>query len=69
MRAVIRVLKAIYTFFAGDAIILIAVVLAFAAAFTLARVLESNTLAVVAFLVLIVGGLTVTLARERMGRR
>ena len=69
MRAVLRVLKAIYSFFAGDAIILSAVVIAFAAAFTLARVLESNALAKVAFVVLIVCGLTATLARERMGRR
>ncbi len=69
MRAVLRALKATYTFFAGDAIILIAVVIAFAAAFTLARVLESHALAVVAFMVFIVGGLTATLARERAGRQ
>ncbi len=68
IRAVLRGLKAVYNFFAGDAFILASVVLAFASAFLLARVANQNVLAVVAFILLIVAGLTSTLARERMGR-
>lgn len=68
IRAVLRGIKAVYNFFAGDAIILVAVVLAFAAAFAIARVLRANALGAAAFLLLIVAGLTATLARERMSR-
>ena len=68
IRAVLRGLKAVYNFFSGDAIILGSVVLAFAAAYAIARVLSVNGLAAAVFLVLIVAGLVTTLARERAGR-
>ncbi len=71
MNRILGVLNAAYRFFAGDAIILTAVVIAFVAAYLLEVTVapSSRHLAAGAVLVaLIVLGLIVTLARERAGR-
>jgi hypothetical protein len=63
-----RGLKATYNFFAGDAILLVAVALAFLLAFALERAELPNTLIAVLFVACIVSGLVTTLARELRGR-
>jgi hypothetical protein len=68
MNAIVRGLKATYNFFAGDAILLIAVALAFLLAFALERASLRNELVAVVFVACIVGGLVTTLARELHGR-
>ncbi|HEY7092416.1 MAG TPA: hypothetical protein VH393_04515 [Ktedonobacterales bacterium] len=68
MNAIVRGLKATYNFFAGDAILLVAVALAFLLAFALERASLPNALVAVLFVACIVGGLVTTLARELRGR-
>ena len=69
MNALLRGIKATYNFFAGDAIILGAVALAFALGLFLERVVgAANVLVAVVFVLLIVLGLTLTLSREQRGR-
>jgi hypothetical protein len=68
MNAIMRGLKATYNFFAGDAILLVAVAVAFLLAFALERTTTPNALIAVLFVACIVGGLVTTLAREVRGR-
>jgi hypothetical protein len=68
MNAIVRGLKTTYNFFAGDAILLIAVAIAFLLAFALERANMPNALIGVVFVGCIVGGLVTTLAREVRGR-
>jgi hypothetical protein len=69
MTRVLKVLKATYLFFAGDAILLLAVLLAFGLAGLLGKVVQAPDLVVgIIFVALIVGGLTLTLSRELRGR-
>ncbi|HEX3270341.1 MAG TPA: hypothetical protein VHR15_06805 [Ktedonobacterales bacterium] len=68
MNAIVRGLKATYNFFAGDAILLVAVAVAFLLAFALERAEAPNPLIAVLFVACIVGGLVTTLARELRGR-
>jgi len=69
MNRIIGALKATYNFFAGDAIILGGVALAFIVGTLLVRVMNApNALAAIVFVALIVGGLVVTLGRELVGR-
>ena len=63
-------LLAAYNFFAGDAIILVAVPLAFIVAALLVAVVHApNVVAALVFVVLLVAGLATTLGREALGRR
>ncbi len=63
---IIRWLKALYDFFAGDPVILIGTGIAFAGAALLTRIPSSgNLVAALFFLVVIAGGLLTTLNRER----
>jgi hypothetical protein len=68
MSAILRGLKATYNFFAGDAILLVAVAIAFVLAFALERAKLPNELVAVVFVGCIVAGLVTTLARELHGR-
>ena len=68
MNAIVRGLKATYNFFAGDAILLAAVAVAFLLAFALARASVPNALIATLFVACIVGGLVTTLTRELRGR-
>ncbi|HEU5438779.1 MAG TPA: hypothetical protein VFU88_05780 [Ktedonobacterales bacterium] len=69
MNRIVGALKATYTFFAGDAIILGGVALAFIAGTLLVRVLQApNALSALVFVALIVAGLVLTLGRELRGR-
>jgi hypothetical protein len=69
MSRVTRAAKATYNFFAGDAIILTAVLVAFVVAALLARLAGvPNALIAVGFVALIVAGLVLTLSRELVGR-
>jgi F0F1-type ATP synthase assembly protein I len=68
LNAIVRGLKATYNFFAGDAILLIAVLVAFLLAFALERADLPNPLIAAIFVACIVGGLVTTLAREVRGR-
>ena len=68
MKEIVRGLKATYNFFAGDAILLVAVAIAFLLAFALERASLPNPLVAVVFVGCIVGGLVTTLARELRGR-
>jgi hypothetical protein len=68
LNAIVRGLKAAYNFFAGDAILLGAVAIAFLLAFALERTSLPNALIAVLFVACIVGGLVTTLARELRGR-
>jgi hypothetical protein len=62
---VVSAVKATYYFFAGDAIILCAVLLAFLLGFVLVHAVHApNPLVAVVFIALIVGGLVLTLRRE-----
>lgn len=70
MTRVIGVLKATYAFFAGDAILLAAVLLAFGLAALLGKAAHApNVLVAIIFIALIVGGLALTLGRELRGRQ
>lgn len=61
--------KAAYNFFAGDAIILTAVIVAFVAVGLLVNAAHApNVLDAIVFIALIVGGLATTLGREVAGR-
>jgi hypothetical protein len=65
MNRIVSAVKATYYFFAGDAIILCAVLLAFLLGYVLAHVAHApNPLVAVVFIGLIVGGLVLTLSRE-----
>ena len=67
---ILGVLKAAYNFFSGDAIILVAVIVAFVAGAILARQPGvANPIVAVVFIGIIVGGLVATLGRELAGRR
>ena len=68
MNAIVRGLRATYNFFAGDAILLVAVASAFLLAFALERAELANPLIAAIFVACIVGGLVTTLARELRGR-
>ncbi|HEY7356598.1 MAG TPA: hypothetical protein VH590_09035 [Ktedonobacterales bacterium] len=69
MNRVLGALKATYFFFAGDAILLVAVLLAFGVAALLGKVAQApNALVAILFIALIVGGLALTLGRELRGR-
>lgn len=69
MERVLGAIKATYNFFSGDAILLSAAVVAFALCLVLAQVAHApNPLVAVIFVVIIVGGLFVTLRREIAGR-
>lgn len=69
MNRVTGALKATYNFFAGDAIILIGVVLAFVIGALLLDLAKApNALAAVIFVAIIAGSLAVTLGRELAGR-
>ena len=69
MNRVTRAIKATYNFFAGDAIILSAVIIAFLVGAGLARAIHApNQLVAVLFVLLIIGGLATTLGRELAGR-
>lgn len=69
MNAILRGVKATYNFFSGDAIILTAVVIAFALGLFLDKVVRASTPVLAAVLiVLIVLGLALTLSREVRGR-
>ncbi len=65
MNRVVSAVKATYYFFAGDAIILSAVLLAFLLGFVLVHAVHApNPLVAVVFIALVVGGLVLTLSRE-----
>ncbi len=69
MNAVLRALKATYNFFAGDALLLAATALAFALGLLLLHTLAApNALVALLFVGCILGGLALTLYRERRGR-
>ena len=69
MKQVTNALKAIYFFLAGDMILLVAVLLAFALAALLGSVVHApNVLVACVLIALIVGGLALTLGRELRGR-
>jgi len=69
MDRVLGALKATYNFFSGDAILLSAAIIAFVLALLLARAVSApNALVAVLFVVIIIGGLVVTLGREIAGR-
>ena len=70
MSRITNALKATYYFFAGDAILLGAVAIAFALGTLLVRALKApNALVAVLFVACIVGGLATTLGRELHGRQ
>jgi hypothetical protein len=70
MQRAIGAVKAAYNFFAGDAVILTGVVLAFVAAYLLVRLAHANLFLVgVVFVGLILLGLTATLGHERESAR
>jgi undecaprenyl pyrophosphate phosphatase UppP len=69
MNRITGAIKATYTFFAGDMIILIAVIVAFILGALLYNVAHTpNPVTAAVFVAFIVGGLTVTLRRERGDR-
>ncbi len=69
MNRIVGILKSTYNFFAGDAIILGAVIIAFALAAILIRAAHApNALTGLLFIVCIVAGLVLTLSREVAGR-
>lgn len=69
MSRIRNALFAAYNFFAGDAIILVAVPLAFVCAWLLVNVFHApNVLAALVLIVLLVAGLATTLGREAAGR-
>lgn len=69
MNRITGALKATYYFFAGDAIILIGVILAFVVGALLLHVAKApNALSAVIFVAIIAGSLALTLGRELAGR-
>jgi hypothetical protein len=69
MNRILSALKATYNFFAGDAILVTAVALAFIVGALLIHVLNvPNALSAILFVAFIVGGLVTTLGRELRGR-
>ena len=69
MSRITGAVKAAYNFFAGDAILLVAVLAAFVIGGLLVRAVKApNVLVAVIFVALIVGGLATTLGRELRGR-
>jgi hypothetical protein len=69
MSRIVSFVRAVYNFFAGDAILLVAVAIAFALAFALGRVRGMPMVVpAVVFVAAIVGGLAMTLGREALGR-
>lgn len=69
MSRIMGAVKAAYNFFAGDAILLVAVLAAFVIGGLLVRAGKApNVLVAVIFVALIVGGLATTLGRELRGR-
>jgi len=69
MSRIMGAVKAAYNFFAGDAILLVAVLAAFVIGGLLVRAVKApNVLVAVIFVALIVGGLATTLGRELRGR-
>lgn len=69
MNAILRGVKATYNFFAGDAIILSAVVAAFVLGLFLSQAVHAdNVIVAIVFVLLIVLGLVMTLGREARGR-
>ncbi|HEY7347313.1 MAG TPA: hypothetical protein VH599_03260 [Ktedonobacterales bacterium] len=70
MKRLSSALKATYFFFAGDAILLAAVLLAFGLAAVLGKAAQApNVVVAILFIALIVGGLALTLGRELRGRQ
>ncbi|HKV83361.1 MAG TPA: hypothetical protein VJN88_02315 [Ktedonobacterales bacterium] len=70
MNRIMGILKATYNFFAGDAIILTAVIAAFVIGWLLVHAAKApNALIAVVFIVLILAGITTTLGRELAGRK
>jgi len=63
MKRFFRALLAVYNFFAGDAILLSGVIVAFGITFLLARI-ATNLIAILTFICVIVAALIVTLSRE-----
>lgn len=69
MNRVVGILKSTYNFFAGDAIILGAVVVAFVLGTILVHVAHApNVVSGLLFILCVAAGLTLTLAREVAGR-
>lgn len=69
MTRITRAAKAAYNFFAGDAIILSTVIIAFVVVGVLANAVHApNVLNAIVFIGLIVAGLATTLGREVAGR-
>lgn len=69
MNRVVGILKSTYNFFAGDAIILGAVAVAFALAAILVHAVNApNAVSAVLFILCIAAGLSLTLTREVAGR-
>lgn len=69
MSAIMGFLKSVYNFFAGDAILLVAVAIAFIVAALLTHVAHlTNMVTGVIFIAIIVAGLVATEARELAGR-
>jgi hypothetical protein len=69
MNRVLGALKATYNFFAGDAILLVGVALAFVLAALLGQIAKApDPVVAVVFVGCIVGGLVTTLGRELRGR-
>ncbi len=69
MNRVIGAAKATYLFFAGDAIILVAVLFSFGLTALLAHVSLPNVALAIVFIAIIIGGLALTLGRELRGRK
>lgn len=70
MNPIFRALKATYNFFAGDAIILAAVVIAFGLVSILANAAHvTGAILYVLFIAIVVGGLVTTLGRELAGHK
>jgi membrane protein implicated in regulation of membrane protease activity len=69
MNRIVGILKSTYNFFAGDAIILGAVIVAFGLAAVLVHAVHApNALTGLLFIVCVVAGLVLTLTREVAGR-
>jgi hypothetical protein len=69
MSRIVSFLRAVYNFFAGDAILLAAVALAFVLGFALGRVQSMPpAIPAIVFVAAIVLGLWATLGREVLGR-
>lgn len=69
MNRIVGILKSTYNFFAGDAIILSAVVVAFGLCAILVHAVHApNALTGLLFILIVAGGLVLTLTREVAGR-